>query len=86
MKDAELAITENKAVKQWDAASGQYYATYVKDNAVYKVWLEDEKSIRLKAELVNKYDLGGIASWKYGLEKLSVWDAIAETGTSSSIY
>lgn len=79
MEEAERVITENKAVKTWDAVSGQYFATYKKDNATFKIWLEDERSIKLKAELVNKYGLAGIASWKYGLEKPAVWDVIART-------
>ncbi len=79
MEAAERAIAENNASKIWDAVSGQYYAAYKKGNATYKIWLEDEKSIKLKAELVNKYRLGGIASWKYGLEKQAVWEAIAKT-------
>lgn len=78
MEEAEQTIDDNNAVKTWDAVSGQYYATYKKGNATYKIWLEDERSIKLKAELVNKYKLGGIASWKYGLEKSEIWDAIAK--------
>ncbi|HYE81151.1 MAG TPA: S-layer homology domain-containing protein [Clostridia bacterium] len=79
METAERIIAENGASKTWDAISGQYYATYKKGNATYKIWLEDEKSIKLRAELVNKYKLGGIASWKYGLEKSTVWNTIAKT-------
>ncbi|MDD4504401.1 MAG: S-layer homology domain-containing protein [Clostridiaceae bacterium] len=79
MEEAERTIGENKAAKTWDAASGQYYVEYKKDNATYKIWLEDEMSIKLKAELVNKYSLAGIASWKYGLEKPAVWNVIAKT-------
>ncbi|MHB1391671.1 MAG: glycosyl hydrolase family 18 protein [Clostridia bacterium] len=79
MDEAERIIADNNASKTWDAASGQYYATYKSGKVTYKIWLEDEKSIRLKAELVNKYRLGGIASWKHGLEKQAVWAAIAKT-------
>lgn len=86
MEEAERIIVENKAVKTWDAVSGQYYATYKKDNATYKIWMEDERSIKLKAELVNKYRLGGIASWKYGLEKPAIWSVIANTIKSNSTY
>ncbi len=86
MEEAERIIAENKAAKTWDAVSGQYYATYKKDNATYKIWLEDERSIKLKAELVNKYKLAGIASWKYGLEKPAIWSVIAKTIKSGSIY
>lgn len=77
MEEAERLVAENKVVKTWDAASGQYFATYKKDNATYKIWLEDERSIALKSQLVTKYDLAGIASWKYGLEKPEVWETIA---------
>lgn len=77
MAEAEKIIADNKAVKTWDEQSGQYVATFRKDNAVYKIWLEDERSIRLKAELVNKYNLAGIASWKLGFEKPAVWNAIS---------
>lgn len=86
MADAERIIADNNAVKTWDAASGQYYATYKKGSVTYKIWLEDERSIKLKAELVNKYRLGGIASWKYGLEKPEIWDTIAKTIKNSSEY
>jgi spore germination protein YaaH len=86
MEEAERIVAENKAEKTWDAVSGQYYATYKKDNATYKIWLEDERSIKLKAELVNKYRLAGIASWKYGLEKPTIWNVIAKTIISSSLY
>lgn len=79
MDEAERVIAENNAAKTWDSASGQYYATYKVGKATYKIWLEDERSIKLKAELVNKYKLGGIASWKYGLEKQSIWTVIANT-------
>lgn len=86
MEDAEQTIADNNAVKTWDAASGQYYATYKKGNATYKIWLEDESSIKLKAELVNKYKLAGIASWKYGLEKSEIWSTIAKTIKNGSTY
>ena len=79
MEEAEKTVAENKAAKIWDPASGQYYAEYKKGNVTYKIWLEDEKSIKLRAELVNKYRLAGIASWKYGLEKPVIWDVIAKT-------
>lgn len=78
MEEAERIIADNKAVKKWDEVSGQYYASYKKGNATYKIWLEEERSIELKAGLVNKYGLAGIASWKYGLEKPEVWAAIAK--------
>jgi spore germination protein YaaH len=77
MENAEQLIAENKAAKTWDAVSGQYFATYNKDGVTYKIWLENESSIKLRVELANKYNLAGVASWKLGLEKPSIWSVIA---------
>lgn len=77
MEYAEQLIVENMAVKTWDAVSGQYFATYNKDGVTYKIWLENESSIKLRVELANKYNLAGVASWKLGLEKPSIWNVIA---------
>ncbi len=79
METAEQAIAENKAAKVWDEKSGQYYASYTKDGAVYKIWLEDERSIKLKTELANKYNLAGIASWRLGFERPVIWKVINDT-------
>jgi spore germination protein YaaH len=76
MEYAEQLIAENRAVKMWDAVSGQYFATYNKNGVTYKIWLENESSIRLRVELANKYNLAGVASWKLGLEKSSIWNVI----------
>jgi spore germination protein YaaH len=77
MENAEQLIAENKAAKIWDTVSGQYFATYNKDGVTYKIWLENESSIKLRVELANKYNLAGVASWKLGLEKPSIWSVIA---------
>lgn len=77
MQTAEKLIADNKAAKTWDAASGQYFATYKKDGATYKIWLEDENSIKLRVELAKKYQLAGVAAWKIGFEKPGIWGTIA---------
>lgn len=77
MEYAEQQVAENNGTKTWDAVSGQYYATYKKDGATYKIWLEDARSIKLRVELANKYNLAGVASWKLGFEKPGIWDVIA---------
>lgn len=84
MQTAERLVAENKAVKNWDAASGQYFATYVKDGATYKIWLEDERSIKLKVDLVNKYGLAGASSWRMGFEKPTIWTVISASLTNQT--
>ena len=38
--------------------------------------LENEKSLEEKAKLVKEYNLGGIAAWKLGFERSSIWDVL----------
>ena len=77
MEYAEQQVAENYGTKTWDAVSGQYFATYQKGGATYKIWLEDARSIKLRVELANKYNLAGVASWKLGMEKQGIWEVIA---------
>ncbi|MDI3534680.1 MAG: hypothetical protein PWQ82_1045 [Thermosediminibacterales bacterium] len=76
MSDAKKKIKENKADMVWSSDSGTYFAVYKKGDKTYKIWLEDEKSIELKASLVEKYNLAGTAAWRLGLEEKEVWDVL----------
>lgn len=76
MVSAEKTIEANKATKKWDDATGQYYAEYEKDGAKYKIWLEEEESIEAKMKLIHEADLAGVASWRLGFEKSSIWNVI----------
>ena len=42
------------------------------------MWVEDEESIARKAQLVKTYDVGGIAAWRLGNERSSIWQVIEE--------
>ena len=44
----------------------------------YIFWYEDETSIRAKLELVNKYDIKGVGSWRLGMEEKSMWEIFKE--------
>lgn len=63
MTSAAKIIEENGLQPIWDEENGQNYVSYIKENIVYKIWLEDAKSLALKAKLVGKYDLAGGAGW-----------------------
>jgi spore germination protein YaaH len=73
---ARAEVKSNHADLRWDNESGQYYAEYSKNNATYKLWLEDAKSINLKSSLVQKYNLAGVAAWEKGYENPEVWKVI----------
>lgn len=60
----------------WLPDLGQYYVEYEKNDAIYKIWIEDAQSIALKAELIQKYDLAGAASWRKGFEANQIWNVL----------
>ncbi|WP_202080991.1 glycosyl hydrolase family 18 protein [Caldalkalibacillus salinus] len=71
-------IEENNVQLTVDQSSGQYYGEYYDDEEQirYRVWLEDEYSMAQRIELVHKYDLAGVASWRRGFEETQIWDVI----------
>jgi spore germination protein YaaH len=73
METSQRLIRENNAHLVWDNVSGQHIATYKKGNSTFKIWVEDGESIRLKASLVDKYGISGVASWRRGLETSDIW-------------
>lgn len=76
MNRALELIKNNNANIVWDNETGQYYSEYIVDDIIYKIWLEEEKSIEEKVKLVNRYQLEGISGWKLGLEKEEVWSVL----------
>lgn len=60
----------------WDEKMGQYYVEYRNQNILERMWIEDENALKEKLQLVNKYDLAGVASWRWGFETNEVWNII----------
>ena len=76
MDKASRWMTNNIQEPIWLEECGQYYGECVKDGKTYKMWLEDTTSLEQRLGLMKKYNLGGAAFWKYGLETDKVWDII----------
>lgn len=76
MTPAWKLVSDNALSAEWNDTLGCYYVEYSKDNATYKMWLEDEKSIEEKMKLIYEADVAGVAAWKLGLERSSVWNII----------
>jgi len=76
MTPAFKVFADNGVEPEWDASAGSYYGEFEKDGAVYKMWLEDEKSIEEKMKVIYEADVAGIGAWKLGLEKEEVWNVI----------
>lgn len=58
--------------------SGQYYLEYKENKEIYRAWIEDDSSARLKAQLASKYKLKGVCVWMMSQTNKPVWEAILE--------
>lgn len=71
-------IAENNATVYYDEKTGQNYAEWTSGNSVFKVWIEDKTSIQARLDLIEKYDLAGVASWSKTFETPDIWEFIEE--------
>ncbi|HKM03274.1 MAG TPA: glycosyl hydrolase family 18 protein [Lachnospiraceae bacterium] len=76
MIDAEKWIAKNKIETVWDEETCQNYGEIQKDNSIYQVWLEDEKSLEVKLNIMKKHNVAGVAAWRLGYEKETAWELI----------
>lgn len=76
MEAAQELAKDKRAKIKWLEEQGQHYFEYEENGAKYKVWMEDEKSLHLKLDLIQKYGLAGVAGWRKGFETPEIWDLI----------
>ena len=69
-------IAENNATIVYDRTTGQNYAEWTSGNSVFKVWIEDQTSIKARLDLIEKYGLAGVASWSKTFETPDIWSYI----------
>ncbi len=65
--------------KEWKESAGQYYCEYWLLKKLYSVWVEDNESLKCKAEAIRDGNLAGIAGWKLGDEETSTWKVLKDT-------
>ena len=78
MKNCDEFLQTNSLQAKEDEKSGQNYVEYTKGNTTYKLWIEDELSMKKRVDIVNKYGLSGISGWQKGLETEDIWETIVE--------
>ena len=78
MDGAKNYAKENQMTETWDASLGQNVATVETSDARYTIWMEDEQSMEEKLKVIQSADLAGVAEWKLGFERASVWPVIAQ--------
>lgn len=78
MDEVKEWLETNKLTPTYDEASGQNYAElYVEsEKATYKIWLEDDVSLKKRAELAKEYELAGVASWSRYFANETAWTAL----------
>ena len=76
METVAKRIAENEAEIVYDEKTGQNYAEWTSGDSVFKVWIEDKTSIKARIDLVNEYDLAGVASWSKTFETPDTWEYI----------
>jgi len=71
-----LAATNNATVL-WDDVSKTPYFNYTDASGIaHSAWFENSQSVGYKLDLVNSYNLNGIAIWRLGLENTDYWTSI----------
>lgn len=76
MSAAEAKVAEAGVETVWDEETQQNFATWESGDETYKIWLEDEKSLELKLQLMKDKELAGTAAWALGQEKPEIWQLI----------
>lgn len=73
----QKAWAENHGITlTWDSNLCQYTGKTTVNDTTYSIWEEDAKSIESKMQLIEKYQLAGVAEWRLGLETTDVWNVI----------
>ncbi|WP_342431518.1 glycosyl hydrolase family 18 protein [Neobacillus sp. FSL H8-0543] len=78
MEKAKEWISDKELQPTFDPISGQNYAEFYDEmeKATYKIWLEDELSLKKRAELATSYQLAGIATWSRFFGDQTAWTAL----------
>ena len=76
ISSAKEWVETNQVELYWQEDLGQYYGELEKDGVNYEIWMEEERSLELKMQLIRDNGLAGVACWRLGLEPADVWDIV----------
>ena len=77
-------VEKNNVQLSWNSEIGQNYGEFMDGNTLKKVWLEDEKSMKLKLDVIKESGCGGVAAWKLGQEPAGFWSILDLNNVSGS--
>lgn len=72
----ESLIQRHRITPQWHDRYQTPFFTYTESGTKHEVWYENRHSTAAKMQLVNKYNLRGVAVWRLGYEDPGIWEVI----------
>lgn len=78
MISAQEWIRLHSLTPAWDEETCQNYAEYTSDGTLHQIWVEDAESIKVKLNVMDKYNIAGAAFWRMGYETSDIWEVVRE--------
>ena len=69
-------VDNNQVELTWQADTAQYYGEVQTSDGAQFLWMEEERSLKEKMNVIRQNDLAGVACWKLGFEDSAAWDSI----------
>ncbi len=85
MEKAANAFSSRGVEVTWDDSVGCNYGEYEENGSLWRMWLEDRDSLRVKLSVMQRYDLAGAAFWKLGLEDEPIWEDVSAYAAGEEI-
>lgn len=76
MNNVAALLNRISAEPVWDETTSQNYVEWNEGSVKYQMWIEDEKSISVKLNVMNAKDIAGVATWRLGYGTSGVWELI----------
>ena len=76
MEQAGNFVKDHEITLSYDDSCGQNVGTSSDSEARYSIWMEDEQSLTNRINYIRQKELAGVAAWRIGFEKASVWSII----------
>ncbi len=86
-----ISMAESKAFKEKDHANsffdeftGLDYIQFPENENIYKIWVENETSVKSRLDIADEFNLSGIACWSLGYESEDVHKLLKKYVTDDS--
>ncbi|RQD68584.1 MAG: hypothetical protein D5S00_08565 [Tindallia sp. MSAO_Bac2] len=77
-------IENNELSPIWDEESMLYYAAFIDEEDLVKIWIENAETLSLRAGLVHELGLAGIAGWQRSFATDDVWPSLRDVVFSTT--